>query len=138
MFGEVFSADPQVLSMYTREGRLDSVLDFAFQGAVRDVFANGSDSKSIADMFSQDDIHRVASHPNDMLTFISNHDIGRMGFFLQDAADKGAFKLDPLKQTRLAHAYMYFARGVPVVYGDEQGFTGNGGDKMPEKACSQV
>ena len=35
-----------------------------------------------------------------------------------------------LARTKLAHAMMFFARGVPVIYyGDEQGFTGDGGDK---------
>jgi glycosidase len=31
---------------------------------------------------------------------------------------------------RLAHAFLFFSRGAPVIYyGDEQGFTGDGGDQ---------
>ena len=35
-----------------------------------------------------------------------------------------------LARSTLAHALMFFSRGSPVIYyGDEQGFTGDGGDK---------
>jgi glycosidase len=33
-------------------------------------------------------------------------------------------------RSKLATALMYFSRGAPILYyGDEQGFTGDGGDK---------
>jgi glycosidase len=48
-----------------------------------------------------------------------------------------------IKRNLLAHALMYFARGIPVIYyGDEQGFIGSGGDSaarqdmMPSKVVS--
>ena len=35
-----------------------------------------------------------------------------------------------MARAELAHALVYFSRGIPLVYyGDEQGFTGDGGDK---------
>ena len=35
-----------------------------------------------------------------------------------------------LARDRLAHELMYLSRGNPVIYyGDEQGFTGDGGDQ---------
>ena len=130
MFGEVFSANPEVLSRYTRDGRLDSVLDFAFHSAAKDVFADQHSLEKLSETFAYDDIHRSSSHPNHLLTFISNHDIGRIGHYIQEAQKKDKFTLDAYKQLRLAHAYMFFSRGVPVIYyGDEQGFTGDGGDK---------
>lgn len=130
IFGEVFSGNPEILSRYVREGRLNSVLDFAFQGSVRDVFANGLKGKLIEDVIEQDDLYRINGHPNELMNFISNHDVGRFGHFLNMAKDNKRFSLDPLKQSRLAHAFMFFSRGVPVLYyGDEQGFTGDGGDK---------
>ena len=42
----------------------------------------------------------------------------------------GAAEPELLARDRLAHELMYFSRGNPVVYyGDEQGFTGAGGDQ---------
>ena len=45
-------------------------------------------------------------------------------------ANPGASEAELLSRDRLAHELMYFSRGNPVVYyGDEQGFTGAGGDQ---------
>ena len=45
-------------------------------------------------------------------------------------ANPGASEAELLQRDKLAHALMYFSRGNPVVYyGDEQGFTGAGGDQ---------
>ena len=56
--------------------------------------------------------------------------MGRIGYFLQRVDQVGASDAELLARSRLAHALMFFARGQPVVYyGDEQGFTGDGGDK---------
>ena len=47
------------------------------------------------------------------------------------AANAGASDAELLARDRLAHELMYFSRGNPVVYyGDEQGFTGDGGDQL--------
>ena len=46
-----------------------------------------------------------------------------------------------LARDRLAHELMYFSRGNPVIYyGDEQGFTGTGGDQVARQSmfASQV
>ena len=46
-----------------------------------------------------------------------------------------------LRRDQLAHELMYFSRGNPVVYyGDEQGFTGTGGDQLARQTmfASQV
>ncbi len=52
--------------------------------------------------------------------------MGRIGYFLRQPERHDA----KLARSELAHALMYLARGKPVVYyGDEQGFTGDGGDK---------
>ncbi|MGZ9194792.1 MAG: pullulanase-associated domain-containing protein, partial [Gemmatirosa sp.] len=57
------------------------------------------------------------------------HDKGRIGMFIRNA-NAGATEAELLQRDRLAHALMYLSRGNPVVYyGDEQGFTGNGGDQ---------
>src|SRR4051794_37019173 len=55
--------------------------------------------------------------------------MGRIGHFLQ-ADNPGADDAELMARDRLAHELMYFSRGNPVLYyGDEQGFTGNGGDQ---------
>src|SRR3990172_880745 len=65
-----------------------------------------------------------------MPTFLGNHDMGRFGFFLKQD-NPGAADAELLARSKLAQALMYFARGTPVIYyGDEQGFVGDGGDKL--------
>ena len=58
-------------------------------------------------------------------------------------SDKNYSMEEMEQRVDLAHAILYFARGIPVVYyGDEQGFVGDGGDKasrqnmMPSKVDS--
>ncbi len=129
MFGEVFSGDPLVLSRYTREGKFDSVLDFSLQGAIKEVFADGQPANKLHETLANDDLHRLGSSPEHMMSFVSNHDIGRLALALKKSF-KDASDEELVKRLSLAHAYLYFSRGVPVLYyGDEQGFTGFGNDK---------
>src|SRR3990172_2922719 len=65
-----------------------------------------------------------------MPTFLGNHDMGRFGFFLKQD-NPSAVDAELLARSKLGHALMFFARGQPVIYyGDEQGFVGDGGDKL--------
>ena len=53
--------------------------------------------------------------------------MGRVGMFLKQG---GASGQELLARDKLAHSLMFLTRGQPVIYyGDEQGFTGPGGDK---------
>ncbi len=126
MFGEVYSADPDFLSTYTTEGKIPSVLDFGFQAAVSASVSGGDTPETLRNLFIADD--KYADHDSDastLMNFTGNHDMGRFGFFLG-----GADTPENLAKSKLAHAMMYFLRGVPVVYyGDEQGFTGIGDDQ---------
>ena len=62
-------------------------------------------------------------------TFLGNHDMGRFAMFVAEGRE-GADEEEVLRRTVLAHAILFTARGVPVVYsGDEQGFVGRGGDQ---------
>ena len=73
-------------------------------------------------------------------TFLGNHDMGRIGYFV-DADNPGAADAELVARDRLAHELMYFSRGNPVIYyGDEQGFTGTGGDQVARQTmfASQV
>ncbi len=131
IFGEVYSGNEQLLSYYTTRTDMPAVLDFRFQENVRQYVSNGGSASDLGNFFRDDDYFTDAdSNAYILPTFLGNHDMGRFGYFL--IADNGGSLSDAelLARTRLAHALMYFSRGVPVVYyGDEQGFTGTGGDK---------
>jgi pullulanase-type alpha-1,6-glucosidase len=130
MFGEVYSSDTSVTAPYVTEGRLDSTLDFPFQEAARQYASLGGSAKKLSSVFGDD--YRYATdkaNAYEQVTFLGNHDIGRVGHFLK-ADDSGASDAALLRKAKLANELMFLGRGNPVIYyGDEQGFTGNGGDK---------
>ncbi|MGN5635235.1 pullulanase-type alpha-1,6-glucosidase [Streptomyces sp. AC154] len=130
MFGEVYSADTSVTSPYVTQGRLDATLDFPFQEAARQYASQGAPASKLAAVFG-DDYRYTTDKANayEQVTFLGNHDMGRIGTFLkQDNPEAGDAEL--VKRARLANEVMFLSRGNPVVYyGDEQGFTGAGGDK---------
>jgi glycosidase len=130
MFGEVYEGNPQVLSQFTTIGTLPSVLDFGIQGAASSVFAGQGGSSNLAGLFAQDDVYTDAdSDASVLMNFGGNHDMGRIGMFIQNA-NPTASDEEKLARAKLFNAIMFFARGIPVIYyGDEQGFTGDGGDK---------
>ncbi|MFJ8633650.1 pullulanase-type alpha-1,6-glucosidase [Streptomyces sp. NPDC093568] len=130
MFGEVYSADTNVTSPYVTEGRLDATLDFPFQEAARQYASQGGSAKKLAGVFG-DDYKYTTDKANayEQVTFLGNHDMGRIGYFLKQD-DPDATDAELLKKDGLANELMFLSRGNPVVYyGDEQGFTGAGGDK---------
>ncbi|MET7684494.1 pullulanase-type alpha-1,6-glucosidase [Streptomyces sp. NPDC005423] len=130
LFGEVYSADTSVTSPYVTQGRLDATLDFPFQDAARSYASQGGSARKLASVFA-DDYKYTTDKANayEQVTFLGNHDMGRIGYFLgQD--NPGATDAQLLAKDRLANELMFLSRGNPVVYyGDEQGFTGSGGDK---------
>ncbi|MFD6292306.1 pullulanase-type alpha-1,6-glucosidase [Streptomyces sp. NPDC060205] len=130
MFGEVYSADTSITSPYVTEGRLDSTLDFPFQDAARAYASQGGSAQRLASVFG-DDYKYTTDKANayEQVTFLGNHDMGRIGTFLKQD-DPGASDAELVKKAELANELMFLGRGNPVVYyGDEQGFTGAGGDK---------
>jgi len=129
IFGEVYDPNPARLSEFTTEGKLPAVLDFGFQDAAADTFFNDNGSAKIEQLFVNDDYYNDADSQADLLlTFLGNHDMGRPGYFITEGME-GISAAEKLQRSILAHAFMYFSRGIPVVYyGDEQGFTGDGGD----------
>ncbi len=130
MFGEVYSADPAQTAPYVTRGRLDSTLDFPFQDAARAVASQGASAERLAKVFAQDYRYTTdKANAYEQVTFLGNHDMGRIGTFLKQDNPK-ADDAELLKRARLANELMFLSRGNPVVYyGDEQGFTGAGGDK---------
>ncbi|MDI6098941.1 alpha-amylase family glycosyl hydrolase [Actinoplanes sp. NEAU-A12] len=128
MFGEVFSSDPEVESRYVREGGLAASLDFSFQQAARTYVSGDTPARTLADLYGQDDLYTARdTGAARMPTFLGNHDVGRIGSFIIGG---GSDPAGHLRRAQLSHELMFLTRGQPVIYsGDEQGFTGPGGDK---------
>ena len=120
MFGEVYDADPTKLSPYVRNSDMNSVLDFTFQSQAVG-YASGNSAKSLQSLFAGDDYYTTPhSSATALPTFLGNHDMGRVGYFLQNTDSA-------VQRDSLAHDLMFLTRGQPVVYyGDEQGFAGAG------------
>ena len=146
MFGEVAldgsdAAAKSFTSHYTTHDRMQAILDFPFQDAAGGFASKGLDNQRLAQFFEDDDWYTDRdSNVYELPTFLGNHDMGRIGRFLK-VDNPGAGDGELLARDRLAHELMYFSRGNPVVYyGDEQGFTGAGGDQLARQTmfASQV
>jgi pullulanase-type alpha-1,6-glucosidase len=130
LFGEVFDSNPVFTSRYTTALPYPSVLDFGFDGAVK-AFASASQATDLTrDFFASDDYFTDEdSNAYSLVKFAGNHDIGRLGRDI-DVSNPGAPDSERLARMKLAYGLMFTSRGAPLVYyGDEQGFTGDGGDK---------
>ncbi|WMX47409.1 pullulanase-type alpha-1,6-glucosidase [Streptomyces roseicoloratus] len=130
MFGEVYSADTAVTSPYVTRGRLDATLDFPLQDAARAFASQGAGADRLARVFAEDYRYTTdKANAYEQVSFLGNHDMGRIGTFLKQD-NPGAPDAELLRRARLANELMFLSRGNPVVYyGDEQGYTGAGGDK---------
>ncbi|MBT2512456.1 alpha-amylase family glycosyl hydrolase [Arthrobacter sp. ISL-30] len=130
MFGEVFDTSKAFTSRFTTRDKMQAVLDFPFQDAARNFASRGQDARRLESFFAGDDWYTDAdSNVYQLPTFLGNHDMGRIGGFV-GADNPDAGDDEKLARDRLAHELMYFSRGNPVIYyGDEQGFTGPGGDQ---------
>jgi glycosidase len=143
MFGEVYDGNADVLSSFTTTGKLQSVLDFGFQGAIYQTLVAKEGTKQLKALFDRDSKYNDEdSNANELLNFVGNHDMGRFGFHLSKKHPQMS-NIEKTQRSKLAHALMFFARGIPVIYyGDEQGFVGDGGnhdsrqDMMPSKVAS--
>jgi len=139
VFGEVFVPDAVQQSVYVRDWGLPSALDFPFQDAAASFAAGATSSKALASRFADDDFYRGADgvQPTPP-TFIGNHDMGRAAYEIQSRSS-GATGDVLLRRDLLGQALMYLLRGAPVVmYGDEVGMIGNGGDKQARQDMFQT
>ena len=128
IFGEVFDPDPAVTARFTRVDDYPAVLDFPFQKQAVDAAAGKVGTDALARLFDADALYENGAETAAVLpTFLGNHDMGRVGFFVKQANPE-ASDAEILSRVTLAHALMMFSRGVPTLYyGDEQGFAGAGG-----------
>ncbi len=130
VFGEVYDPEAGGLARFTRVDRYPSVLDFAFQSAAVQSIAGTAGTARLERLFFLDPNYEGgAAAALALPTFLGNHDMGRFAMFVRKARPQAKDE-EVLKRTELAHALLFLARGVPVVYsGDEQGFVGDGGDQ---------
>ena len=128
IFGEVYDPDPAVTARFTRVDAYPAVLDFPFQKQAVDVASGKVGTDALAKLFDADAVYAQGADTAAILpTFLGNHDMGRVGFFVKQANPE-ADDAELLARIKLAHALMMFSRGVPTLYyGDEQGFAGAGG-----------
>jgi len=129
VFGEVYDANPYYLSTFVHDQSFPSVLDFAFQRHGLGFAKTDGQVPRLIDMFNQDDLYTTATQSAyGIPTFMGNHDMGRVGYFIESAT-YGDEDLT-LRRSKLANEVLFFSRGAPVLYyGDEKGMVGSGGDK---------
>jgi glycosidase len=130
VFGEVTLNDAVDLAAYVRDRGLPQVLDFPFQQVATAYASGASGSRGVANRLRDDDYFRT---PNGIdpsfTTFLGNHDMGRGAQqILQQAPGLNSTAL--LQHVLLGYDLLYLLRGAPaLLYGDEVGMIGAGGDK---------
>jgi len=129
IFGEVFDYSTFNLMTYVRQNKIETVLDFPFQAKATEYASGYSNAPTLSALFENDDYYTSAqSSASNLVTFLGNHDVGRVGYTIANKRIQPADQLLP--RTNLANALMYFSRGIPVVYyGDEVGMTGSNSGK---------
>ncbi len=129
IFGEVFDYSVFNLMTYVRQNKIQTVLDFPFQAKATEYASGYSNAPTLTALFENDDYYTSAqSSASNLVTFLGNHDVGRVGFIIASKRLQPANQLVP--RTNLANALMYFSRGIPTVYyGDEVGMTGTNSGK---------
>ena len=128
IYGEVYDSNPLTTAQFVRNQAFPGILDFAFQSNVTAFVTNGRGAEKLVELFNADDLYTTATtSAYGLTTFLGNHDMGRIGMFIENAASDDA---DALAKSKLANALLFLLRGGPALYyGDEKGMTGRGGDK---------
>ena len=86
MFGEVFDTTKTYTSHFTTHDKVQAVIDFPFQAAAQRFAAASGPTSALRDFFVGDDWYTDAdSNVYQLPTFLGNHDMGRIGFFLRQA-----------------------------------------------------
>lgn len=129
IFGEVFNTDTITQAQYVHDG-MPAVLDFPFQSIASGYAAGASSALGLLHRLQDDDYYRTPDGVDPTPpTFLGNHDMGRAAYEIQSAA----FGLSGdalLRRVELGYDLLYLFRGAPVVmYGDEVGMIGTGGDQ---------
>ncbi len=132
IFGEVGGGPDNAVyqARFTHVADYPATLDFGFRFHVIDVVSGKTGTDQLEDLFAIDPLYAGGeTGARDLVTFVSNHDNGRIGWFVRKALPQ-ASDAEVLARVTLANAMMFGLRGVPSVYaGDEQGFPSDGDDQ---------
>ena len=104
-FGEVYDQTfgPSFISEFSTRGKLQSTIDFGFQLAARDFASQSGPTNNLRTFFTTDDWYTDAdSNAYAMPTFLGNHDMGRIGYFLQRVDQQAADDAELLARSKLA------------------------------------
>jgi len=127
MWGEVYDANTSATSYWVKNASFNEVLDFPLQNQMLN-FINSGSTNGIVSVLNDDDVYTTAnSDANKLVTFLGNHDMGRVGSFITRSTSSKSLQLS---RDEMAHALLFAVRGNPAVYyGDEFGL-GGGGDQQ--------
>ena len=119
------------LSEYVRDRGLPQVLDFPFQQVASAYASGATGSKGVANRLADDDYFRTANGVDpSFTTFLGNHDMGRAAQQILTQAP-GLTGQSLVQHVLLGYDLLYLLRGAPaVLYGDEVGMIGSGGDQQ--------
>jgi len=131
IFGEAFTADTIQQSPYVRDYGMPAVLDFPFQEAASGYASGGAGALGVLHRLQDDDYYRTPDGADPTPpTFLGNHDMGRAAFEIA-MHGFGLTGTALLQHVELGYDLLYLLRGAPVVmYGDEVGMIGTGGDQQ--------
>jgi glycosidase len=131
IFGEVTLNDAVDLSEFVRDRGLPQVLDFPFQQVASAYAAGAAGARGIGNRLSDDDYFRTANGVDPAFTtFLGNHDMGRAAQQILTQAP-GLSGNALTQHVLLGYDLLYLLRGAPaVLYGDEVGMIGTGGDQQ--------
>ncbi|MFN3694022.1 MAG: alpha-amylase family glycosyl hydrolase [Ignavibacterium sp.] len=119
--GEIWTGEAPYLAAYQRNNKfglklnsnLPSVTDFALADAFRDYLSGKKGLEGIFNILAMDYIY---SEPENLLTFIDNHDIAR-GLYLANGN---------IQKFKIALTILLTTRGIPkILYGTEIGIVGD-------------
>ena len=130
IFGEVAVNDDLYDSTFVRDDGLPSELDFPFQDSLAGYASGQSSALAVGDRLNDDDYFRTPAGADPaQVTFLGNHDMGRAAYEIQTHGF-GLTGNALLQHVLLGYDLLYLLRGAPVVlYGDEVGMIGSGGDQ---------
>jgi glycosidase len=131
VFGEIADSNPENVAPFVTEEDFQSALDFPFQAALTRYVSSPGGASVLADLFNADDLYTTsATNAYSLRTFLGNHDMGRIGYFLQKIAGWDGPDV-VYRRDVLAQSLLMLLRGSPIIYyGDEKGMAGGGGDKL--------
>ncbi|MFT6919111.1 MAG: glycosidase [Cognaticolwellia sp.] len=152
----IHDIDKSTMLVHVRDGkggknRMVPMLEhtlLALQGELQQTLVEQKGTDVLAKLFAQDYLYQTShqdienTNANQLVNFTGNHDMGHFAYTLKES-DYNYGESEQIQRNLLAHAPLYFSRGVPIIYyGDEQGFVGDGGDQasrqdmMPSQVVS--